>query len=388
MAVIWMCGFEGGESLVDGSINLSGTFSYSTSVVRTGARAVRMNPATNVSTSMSMNAQSPNFCMFGFRVDTLPASGERCVAGNANAGAPQLLIDSTGALVYRVASSLIGTSTNVLQTGAWYWIGFRESAGTSVDLIQVNGQTWLNGTNTGATPVSTLGPQPASGQAVDFYYDDIVLDNAGFVGPSKVAMLIPTADSAVGTGWTLGTGTAISGNSGSTAVKNEPPVGVADLAAGSDPKQIRNAVSNSSTSYDATLTTYSAAGVNAGDTVLAVQPVVITAAPVSTQAKSGTIGCSTNPTITNVALSSGGTAGAFWSGTAAGTYPTGWKLSYGTITTSPSVTLGSAPVCRITQTTANTRIAMVCFMGMLVAWSPAVGSGVPYRSPYLQALPQ
>jgi hypothetical protein len=196
---------------------------------------------------------------------------------------------------------------------------------------------------------------------------------------------VPTADSAGGTGWVLGTGTALGGN-GWIAEDNKPPVGVADLTAGSDTKQIRNATASANSNYDATMTTYTAAGINASDTVDAVLPVVATAAPTATQAKQGTVGVSSNPAITNIALGAGGTSGAFWAGSAGGTYPTGWKISKGTLTLAPSVTIGTAPVMRITQVTSSTRIAVVCAMGIVVVWTPVVVARVPYSTPYPQLL--
>lgn len=220
----------------------------------------------------------------------------------------------------------------------------------------------------------------APGANLVIYLDDVATnDSTGAANNSwcdvgNVVALLPTADSAVGTGWTLGTGTAISANSGSTAVKNVPPLGVADLAAGSDPKQIRNASSNANVNYDATMTTYTAAGIEAGATINAVQPWVATAAPLVTSAKLGTVGVVSNPAITSVNLAAQGTSGAFWQGNAGGTYNTGWKWSRGTMTNAPSVTLGTAPVMRITQVTASTRIAVVCFMGMYVDYTPSSGS--------------
>jgi hypothetical protein len=126
--------------------------------------------------------------------------------------------------------------------------------------------------------------------------------------------------------------------------------------------------------------------VAAGDTVLAVRNVIATAAPVTTSSKQGLIGNASNPAITTIALGAGGTAGAFWSGVAGGTFPTGWKVSFGTLTTSPSVAVGTAPVMRVTQVTSSTRIAMVCFMGLLVAWTPGVPPPGPHVSPYPQIL--
>ncbi len=219
----------------------------------------------------------------------------------------------------------------------------------------------------------------APGANTIVYLDDVAFNNnAGannntWPGDGAVVLLLPTADSAVGTGWVLGNNTAEGGN-GWNSVNNTPPVGIADLGgAGADTGQIRNATAAANSNFDATMTTYTAAGVTAGSTVNAIHPWVITAAPVTTSSKQGTVGVVSNPAITNIALSATGTAGAFWQGAAGGTFITGWKGSPGTITEAPSVTLGTAPVMRVTQVTSSTRIAVVCFMGIYVDYTPAVG---------------
>jgi hypothetical protein len=213
---------------------------------------------------------------------------------------------------------------------------------------------------------------PTASQVINF--DDVVLNdstgaaNNTYPGAGAVVLLKPTADSAVGTGWVTGAG-------GSTslfaAVNSTPPVGVADT--GTATSQIRNATSNA-TSYDATMTTYTAAGAAAGATVNAVLPVIATAAPLVTSAKLGTVGVVSNPTITNVNLGATGTAGAFWSGLAGGTFGAGWKWSLGTMTEAPTVTLGTAPVMRVTNSTASTRIADVCSMGIYADYTPAAAA--------------
>lgn len=218
----------------------------------------------------------------------------------------------------------------------------------------------------------------APGASKICYADDAVLNdstgsfNNTWPGSGKVVMLVPTSDSAVGTGWVLGNNTA-EGGSGWDAINNRPPVGIADLGGvGADTGQIRNATAAANANFDANLTTYTAAGIGASDTINAVIPWVATAAPVTTAAKLGTIGVASNPVITNVNLGAAGTAAAFWQGNAGSTYPTGWKWSPGTITEAPTVTKGTAPVARITQVTSSTRIAMACFVGLYVDYTPAV----------------
>jgi hypothetical protein len=297
---------------------------------------------------------------FGLYIATMPTV-TRLIVGTAFGST--LKLNASGTLEFFDSTTTRGAS-GVLNTNQWYWIGYRTTAGTSVDLLQVDGVTVVTGTVIDGD--ARLGCSLSEATAIDVYLDDYIVDNAGFLSSSKVGLLVPTADSAVGTGWTLGSG----GTTGLwDAVNNLPPTAVADTGTTA---QIRNATSNANVNYDATMTTYAAAGIAAGDTVLAVQPVISTAAPVVTSAKAGTVGVVSNPTIANIALGAGGTAGAFWSGVAGGTWPTGWKTSLGTVTASPSVTLGTAPVMRVTQVTASTRIAMVAFMGIYVAWTPSV----------------
>ena len=373
MAVTAMYSFDAQAISVD-NVGFQFSPTYSTATKRTGLAAVRCDPASAATRYVDL-LSSGNYLHFAINVATLP-SVDRTIAGFTGAGKITVRLTSTGALAVYINTTLVGTSSTTLTTGTWYWIGVRQVTGTTVAFLQIDGINAVTGTATVTDTSNFVGFADAQSSAVDAYFDDVIVDSVGFLAPSKVALLLPTANSAVGTGWVGGAGGAASFN----AVDNTPPVGVADT--GTDISQIRNATAAANSNYDATMTTYSAAGVNTGDTVLAVDAIVATAAPVTTSSKQGTVGVASNPTIANIALAAGGTAGAFWSGAAGGVYPIGWKISHGTFTTSPSVTVGTAPVMRITQVTSSTRIAMVCFMGMNVAWTPAaVVANPPHRNP-------
>lgn len=377
MAIIFISGAEAQEFATDNMANNAGT-TYSTTIKRTGAASWRCNVASGGSANfLSVPSLGGGFMHFGFYAVALP-SAARVIFGINAVGTVNVRLNTNGTIAVYISTTLIGTSTQALVAGVWYWLGIRTAGTAATDWLQVDGVAAFSASGTTSAANNTIGPVGTEAAALDCYYDDVIFDNAGFIAPSNVAILVPTADSAVGTGWTLGTGTAIAANSGSTAVKNRPPLGVADLAAGSDVKQIRNASANASVSYDATLTTYTAAGINSVDTVLAVWNIVATAAPVTTSSKQGLVGMASNPAITTIALAAGGTAGAFWAGAAGGTYPTGWKASFGTLTLNPSVTLGTAPVARVTQVTSSTRIAVVAFLAAYVAWTPGF---LPYVNP-------
>lgn len=387
MARLWVCGWETGVlaaepySTLPNTPTVTGVAAIESTIVRTGSFSLKVAPASGAAGSFDMLPSTTwGATAYGrayIRITSLPSLARLLWGGT-------IRLDAAGTLSVMNGVSVVGTSTTALtDTSRWYCVEYGNIGGTCE--LRIDQKTEV----TGATAVNFTGGFFGTSDTVaatyTAYFDDVIRDNADFPGPGAVVLLKPTADSAGGTGWTLGTGTALGGN-GFTAVDNTPPTGVADLAVGSDPKQIRNATSNANTNYDATMQTYSAAGVSG--VVTTVWPVVMTAAPVTTSAKQGTVGVVSNPAITNVALGTGGTSGAFWSGVAAGTFPTGWKTSVGTLTASPSVTPTTAPVMRITQVTSSTRIAIVCFMGIYVDYTPAVIEQVPYRSPYPQLLVQ
>lgn len=314
------------------------------------------------------------------------------VAGSAN-----IRLTSTGTMEVRDSTVVLGTSSAV-SLNTWFSLELavqhNSTASTSYVEGRLNGVSFgssstVNRTTVAAPALVRYGPQGGSGNNIVTYVDDIAFnDNAGanqntWAGLSKQVLLLPTGDNAIGTGWTLGSG-------GTTvlwdAVNNVPPVGVADAGTTG---QIRNASANANVNYDATMNTYSEAGITVVDTVNLVDPMVWTAAPVTTSSKQGTVGVASNPAIANIALAAGGTAGAFWSGTTGGTYATGWKLSHGTLTYAPSVTVSTAPVMRVTQVTSSTRIAMVCFMGIYVDYTPGTaGTNLPKQFNPVPVIPR
>jgi hypothetical protein len=372
MAVTLFTGFEAPDPALDG-ITLAGVTAptYSTTQARTGTRSIRCAVGATTSSFFTIPSGS-SFVNFALYVETSFSSSSinGAVVGQGNVGANLRFIPVAGSGTVNLrafnGTTGLGAVMNITE-GSWHWIGFRMSSGTSVPFLVVDGVSAAAATATFSGTVYQMGMYGVpNGEACTVYIDDVIIDSAGFLSSSKVIDLLPTADSAVGTGWTTGSG-ATTGLW--DAVNNQPPTAVADTGTTA---QIRNATSNASVNYDATLQTYTVGGIASGSTVLAVQDVISTAAPVTTSAKLGKVGNVSNPAITTVALGASGTAAAFWSGVAAGTWPTGWKGSLGTLTASPTVTLGTAPVMRVTQDTASTRIAMVGYMALRVAWTPGL----------------
>lgn len=371
-----------------------GTLTRDTAVFRSGAASWKHDSASGSPAFLVLSsanwlpafvaANSPYYFRVYVRTTTAPnVAGAFLVLGNGTATDPICKLDSAGALTLFVANAQQGSASAAVNDGNWHCV---EMSGTIVSTNWTAAELRLDG----ATVATWSGTQAMSASQFEWGYvanpgaskilntDDVAVNdstgatNNSWCGAGSVVLLAPTADSAVGAGWTGGAGGT---SSLYDAVNNSPPVGVADT--GTNTSQIRNATSNANSNYDATMTTYAAAGVGASDVVNAVIPWTATAAPVVTSAKLGTVGVVSNPTIANANLNAAGTSGAFWSGVAGGTFGSGWKWSAGTMTNAPSVTVGTAPVMRITQVTASTRIADVCFMGIYVDYTPAAAAATP-----------
>lgn len=367
MAVTHFYSLETRAALSEG-VTLGSNMAISTNQARTGSASLRVNPASGAAgVAASTFGVVERYVHFGLYIATMPSVG-RMIGGSASAGAVNIMLNSNGTISYRDGTTVLGTSSTALQTGQWYWIGWKNTtgSGTSIPLVQIDGITEVTATSTGGS-LSSFGCAGTEASAIDLYYDDIIFDDAGFIDPSKVALLVPISDGTIGVGWMndAGNGTPIF-----DAIDNAPPVGIADTVASTGLHQIRHSTNNAGSAAPFNLTTYSTAGVGASDTILAVQPIAMTAAPSATSPKSGSLTLS-NPTIAKT------TIGTFYNGTAiASTFPTGWiRRSLAVLTSPTGITLGNSPVLTVTNDTGSTRIGMVCFMGLAVVWTPAVGGG-------------
>jgi hypothetical protein len=301
-----------------------------------------------------------------------------------------LLLTNNGTTIGALPNSVPATY------GAWLrlevsmvWNGAAATYAARVDGTTVT----LTSASTAAAPgVIDVGWATSPNVSLAIDVDDIALnDDQGasqntWPGEGKEVLLLPVTDSATGTGWTLGTGTA-PGGAGHTALDNTPPQGVADLAAGSDPKQMRNASANANVNVDMTMTTYTAPG--------------------SRRSTRSTSSTRSPPRVPGHDERQGGDrrgreqpghrqrrAGRRWNRGCLLVrrdrrhVPDRLEDQPRDVTYAPSVTLGTAPVMRVTQVTSSTRIAMVCFMGMYVDYTPGVPAQVPYVNPMPPILAQ
>ena len=383
MAVTFLTGFESAAALVD-DITLVGTAAYSTTQARTGTRSIRCNPASGVAGYITTpTITTSSYLHFGLYVASLP-SVDRRIFGTASSTYLNLRLTSTGAIaVYSGASTLLGTSSTAFSSPGWHWVGVRMASGTSVVYLQIDGVDEVTGTIGTVAAANTLGVLGTEASAIDIYIDDVIVDDAGFLAPSNVALLLPISDKSRDTQWTGGSG-------GTTnlydAVNNTPPVG---SATESDTTQIEHA-GGAIAVYQSNLTTYTTAGVGASDTVIALQGLIVWGEDSATGTKLLSYYGVSNPAWTgesDIDVSTGHGSGAV------GTYATGtdyWNERRSAIVTSPSVTLGTSPVMSVWRNETASRVASVCFMGMYVAWTPYVAppvSMVVPRRVYPQLIP-
>ena len=386
MAVTFLTGFESAAAFVDGIYAPVGTGSYSTTQARTGTRSIRCNPASGSAGWVQVLSSQPGYHHFAAYFVTLPTV-QRVFMGGATRTSLRINADATVSL-YDGNSTLVGTSSVALTTGQWYWFGVRTgNVAPSAVLLQIDGVDQVSGTtSSSATYVDGYGWISTEASAAECYIDDIIIDDAGFLAPSKVALLLPISDYSRDTLWTGGSG-------GITnlydAVNNTPPVG---SATESNTTQIEHAGGAALTTdtYSPGMTTYTTAGVGASDTVIAVQGVIVMGEDISTGTKLLSWGSTANPTITgdtSIDVSTGHGSGAV------GTYSTGtdyWNERRSAIVTSPSVALGYGPSFQVSRPETASRVASVCFMGVYVAWTPYVAPPVSMVFPpkvYPQLLP-
>jgi hypothetical protein len=241
----------------------------------------------------------------------------------------------------------------------------RVSTGTSAVFLQIDGVDQVTGTAT-ITNITNAqwGPGNSEASAIDIFFDDIIADDTGFLASSKVDTALPISDNTV---------TGVTDNNGVTtniwdAVDNTPPAGVASANEAANPKTGMHFTASVTCNYLANLETYTTLGVGASDAVLAVQSIVRTGEDIVTGTKNlQNVGALTNPTVAGASVTAGNDTGAHGAETGF------WVTTYGTLTTSPSVTVGSSATIR-TSRISESRLACVDFMGMLVAWTPAAAA--------------
>jgi hypothetical protein len=223
-APIDLSGFEGGTSEVaQGS---TGTFSVQNSTVRTGGFALRVNPATTNAGWWRLGVISADgtttgssianaYIRFYFRYATKAAANDEEIfqSQDFGGGLPKIAVrlNSAGNLAaYNSLNALMSTGSTVLSSGTWYRIEVYSGTGAAGSwAVRVDGVTEISGTGnlqTNNNATYAFGKVTnRNGNSVDYFYDDILIDNADYPGVGKIVALRPdgngsTQDCSAGTG--------------------------------------------------------------------------------------------------------------------------------------------------------------------------------------------
>jgi hypothetical protein len=364
--------------------NVSATAAY----VRSGAFGWRMTPSATagnfgyaefVPTALNFFATTYWFRIYFKRISGTPitAPGDPFFHVYDSTGPfLQLMMDTSGRLVVRnvvaAANALVGGQ---IDDGQWHRVE------VSYNMPSTSGNTtvdcYLDGTRVGtgysgnmrnlSANGCRLGATAVSSTVLDWALDDFALNDDGGTqqnsrpGDGKIVLLKPIGDTAVGAGWTAGGG-ATTGLF--NAIDNSPPVGVTDP--GTNTSQIRNATSTAVANYDATLTSYTTAGIGASDTIQLCQWCINHGTASATSPPVRAAQLTSNPAEAGEITLSSPTA-------VAGTFPTNWLWQIGPVTYVPTVTKGTSPVMRVGKRTASTRIVDVDAMGLYVEYLPVGG---------------
>lgn len=222
MAVLNIVGFETGDTAE--ASNTSGTLSVQATVKRTGGYALRVNPTGTGAGLYALrehaNGADGNFNAADvwhrvyFRVATAPGTGDEPILAAVTAtqiNKFELRLNSSRQLVaYNQALTLLATGTTALALNTWYRIEVRGGTGAAANWeVRIDGTTEISGTgdltttNNGRLQLGKVANR--NGNSVDFFYDDVAVDNATWPGAGQIEIMQPDANGFY-TGFSAGAG--------------------------------------------------------------------------------------------------------------------------------------------------------------------------------------
>lgn len=209
-------GFESGSTTDD--INASGgTFSITSTSPINGTYSFRSNPTTTAlgwiqlyciaaDGTRTTCSVATSRIRFNFRPDVFPASASEeflYVADSATSRKMSLRLTSAGKIaVYNSSNALVATSAATLTAGTTYRINVvaGTGAGTPAYSVSIDGTVDANLNGTAAQLSSNMASLylgksvNSNSQSVDFYIDDVMIDDANAPGVGKVLRMAPEAN--------------------------------------------------------------------------------------------------------------------------------------------------------------------------------------------------
>lgn len=372
---------------LSGSIASHGSMS---SIVRSGANALKITGGTNsfiaLTSSFPKTASTSYYMRIYFYIDgALPTSSttqllcfgistDGVSARISSAGFMRLYNDVTGV---QIGSD----SAEAIVLGSWYRLELSVTLNASAQISSC--QLLLNGTvvASGSSLTLAIASQICYGFVTtptsispNLYLDDIALNDStggnqnSFPGEGKVVLLSPTADSARAANWLAGAG----GTSNLwDAVNNTPPVGVSEGTA-TNTSQIKQNGGTLPQAYDATMKTYSAAGIGATATFNAIVAICSDGeGSTTTGTKAMTLEVLNDPVIGQTSFNAGNDANV-----QVGSFPVNWTPHKTAVSYTAPGSVANAPVVRLrlVSGTTSARVAHVACLGMYVDYRPVSDS--------------
>lgn len=221
--------FTGAETgdMLDEIFAVSGTQSLQSTTVKTGVFAYRTNPSNPNSGYVSLACIDINgvfatcgssnvWLKFDFRADTRPSGGQgttEILTGADIVGSTKfnLMLSSTGLLSVKDATgATLATGSTTIATTTWYRIEINVNSGVAGAYeVKIDGVSEISGT--GNFTVASFGDfrfgvtTNLTNGSVNYFYDDLVMDDSEFPGIALVKKMSPDGDGSTAQ-WTSGTG--------------------------------------------------------------------------------------------------------------------------------------------------------------------------------------
>jgi len=229
VALLNFTGFETGDN-AEADVS-GGTFSVQSSTKRTGAYALRINPASGATGYIGIRKPGTDGKAVVLGLTTAYASLYFKISGSVGGGgqttdiagfginvgtygdiALKLAYVGSSAVLQFIGSAGNNSSVGNYGDGNWYRADITavKNALSSVSLYTASG-TFLETITATANNVTLdtffIGhTQPAQGSGCDFYVDDIAISDSAAPGACEVKVAVPTGDSATNTNWSASTG--------------------------------------------------------------------------------------------------------------------------------------------------------------------------------------
>jgi hypothetical protein len=214
MAIVNFTGFEGGTNVsnhdfilsngvdVVSDVKRTGNYSAKVTSILNGQQWLALTGYTNVGANTTLSVEN-SYVQFYFRYETLPSSGVIeifTVESTVSQRKLSIVINSAGKLSVTNGNSLdTGAGSTTLSADTWYKINVRCGTGSSANYeLKINDGTEFSGThdlysNNAQRYYCGNYITNAPNTGIIFYYDDVVVDDAGFLsGDAEVKVITPT----------------------------------------------------------------------------------------------------------------------------------------------------------------------------------------------------